>query len=324
MLSALLGGYLTAYPPPPLPPATAAAPSPSARLPAPFPARLRHASLLVSRRRAAGAGEALSASAAAEGDDELEAELQEEGFPNWTGGGGEKEDYDHDPEIGDIMGDYFDDPRKAQTRMEDRIRKKRHKIVQTKTGSPNPMKVVFNKTGLLNVTFSVKFFYNILDNGIEVSQPPLQEVFTTLIKEACIKSIHMFAQDVASSLLLCLQSLRSWHIVGRLGGCNSMNMQLSQLPLDCKRPTYDALEGANVTPTSFYNIGDLEIQDNLARVWVDIGIHEPLLLDILLNALTTISSDHVGIKQVQFGGLEFLNWSEDLKTEEVGYSVCKI
>jgi len=33
---------------------------------------------------------------------------------------------------------------------------------------------------------------------------------------------------------------------------------------------------------------------------------------------------HVGIKQVQFGGLEFLNWSEDLKTEEVGYSVCKI
>jgi hypothetical protein len=55
---------------------------------------------------------------------------------------------------------------------------------------------------------------------------PQQEVFTTLIKEACIKSIHMFAQDVASSLLLCLQSLRSWHIVGCLGGCNSMNMQV--------------------------------------------------------------------------------------------------
>ena len=29
--------------------------------------------------------------------------------------------------------------------MEERIRKKRHKIVQAKTGSPNPMKVVFNK-----------------------------------------------------------------------------------------------------------------------------------------------------------------------------------
>jgi hypothetical protein len=33
----------------------------------------------------------------------------------------------------------------ALVQMEDRIRKKRHKIVQTKTGSPNPMKVVFNK-----------------------------------------------------------------------------------------------------------------------------------------------------------------------------------
>jgi hypothetical protein len=44
-------------------------------------------------------------------------------------------------------------------------------------------------------------------------------------------------------------------------------LQLSQLPLHCKRPSYYSLEGANVTPTSFYNIGDLEIQDNLARVW---------------------------------------------------------
>ncbi|KAG0532716.1 hypothetical protein BDA96_04G131000 [Sorghum bicolor] len=235
MLSALLGGYLTAYPPPPLPPATAAAPSPSARLPAPFPARLRHASLHVARRRAAGAGEALSASTASEGDDEYEAAaaLQEEGFPSWTGGGEEEEeDYDHDPEIGDIMGDYFDDPKKAQTRMEDRIRKKRHKIVQTKTGSPNPMKVVFNKFDFSNSYIWFEFYNALLPKDV------------TLISD----------------------SLRSWHIVGRLGGCNSMNMQLSQLPLDCKRPTYDALEGANVTPTSFYNIGDLEIQDNLARV----------------------------------------------------------
>ncbi|RCV25880.1 hypothetical protein SETIT_5G201300v2 [Setaria italica] len=290
MLPALLGGYLAAYPPPLLPPSTAAAPSSSARLAAAFHARLRHASRLVARRHAAGAGEAVSASAAAEGDDEDEAELQDEGFPRWEGGGGEEEDYDHDPEIGDIMGDYFDDPKKAQNRMEERIRKKRHKIVQAKTGSPNTMKVVFNK-----FDFSNSYIWFEFNNAL-------------LPKDATLIS----------------DALRSWHIVGRLGGCNSMNMQLSQLPLDCKRPTYDALEGANVTPTSFYNIGNLEIQDNLARVWVDIGIHEPLLLDILLNALTTISSDHVGIKQVQFGGLEFVNWNEDLKTEEVGYSVRKI
>ena len=60
MLSALLGGYLTAYPPPPLPPATAAPSSPSARLPAPFPARLRHASLLTARGGGGGRAERVS------------------------------------------------------------------------------------------------------------------------------------------------------------------------------------------------------------------------------------------------------------------------
>ncbi|CAA3016457.1 dna-directed rna polymerase i subunit rpa2 [Olea europaea subsp. europaea] len=122
--------------------------------------------------------------------------------------------------------------------------------------------------------------------------------------------------------LIC-DTIRSWHIVGRLGGCNSMNMQLSQCPLD-QRPTYDAIRGANVNPTSFYNIGDLEIQDNLARIWVDIGTSEPLFLDILINALTQISSDYIGIKQVVFGGSEFENWRESLKSEDAGYSIHKI
>ncbi|TVU34132.1 hypothetical protein EJB05_15961 [Eragrostis curvula] len=287
MLPVLIGNYLTvAAPPPLLPPAEVGgrAPSPSAR----FRGYLRAVPRLVALRRA-GAGEAVSATASAE-EEEGEAEVLGEGFPSWEGGNGDEEDYDHDPEIGDIMGDYFDDPKKAQTRMEERIRKKRHKIVQAKTGSSNPMKVVFNKFDFSNSYIWFEFYNALLPKD------------ATLLSDA----------------------LRSWHIVGRLGGCNSMNMQLSQLPLDCKRPSYDALEGANVTPTSFYNIGDLEIQDNLARVWVDIGIHEPLLLDILLNALTTISSDHVGIKQVQFGGLEFENWDENLKTEEAGYSVHKV
>jgi len=43
-------------------------------------------------------------------------------------------------------------------------------------------------------------------------------------------------------------------------------LQLSQAPMD-NRPSYDAIQGANTTPTAFYNIGDLEIQDNLARIW---------------------------------------------------------
>ncbi|KAI6681932.1 hypothetical protein NL676_035813 [Syzygium grande] len=212
-----------------------------------------------------------------------------------SGGGGfrgreeEEKKYDRDPEFAEILGSCLDDPQKARSKMEERLRKKRNKILHAKTGSAEPMKVKFNKFDFSNSYIWFEFY-----------NAPLPK-------------------DVS---LIC-DTIRSWHIVGRLGGCNSMNMQLSQSPLD-KRPNYDTIQGANVTPTTFYNIGDLEIQDNLARIWVDIGTSEPLLLDVLINALTQISSDYVGIKQVVFGGSEFESWKENLTSEDMGYSVHKI
>ncbi|GAB2268330.1 hypothetical protein Dimus_003296 [Dionaea muscipula] len=203
--------------------------------------------------------------------------------------GSEEKDYDRDPEFADILGSFLDDPEKARSKMEDRLRKKRNRILHTKTGSATPMKVIFN-----NFEFSNSYIW------IEFYNAPLEK-------------------DVS---LIC-DTIRSWHIVGRLGGCNSMNMQLSQSELE-KRPSYDAIRGANIEPTTFYNIGDLEIQYNLARIWVDIGTREPLLLDALINALTQISSDYVGIKQVVFGGSEFETWKENLTSEDACYTICKI
>lgn len=200
-----------------------------------------------------------------------------------------KRDYDKDPEFAEILGSCLDNPDKAQSKMEERLRKKRNKILQTKTGSVSPMKVTFNKFDYSNSYIWFEFW-----------NPPLQK-------------------DVS---LIC-DVIRSWHIIGRLGGCNSLNMQLTESPFD-KRLSYDAIQGANVDPTTFYNIGDLEIQDNLARIWVDIGTNDSLLLDVLMNALTQISSDFVGIKQVVFGGTEFENWKESLTVEDPGCSVHKI
>ncbi|CAK9152756.1 unnamed protein product [Ilex paraguariensis] len=168
----------------------------------------------------------------------------------------EEKDYDRNPEFAEILGSCLDDPAKARSKMEERLRKKRSKILHTKTGSATPMKVTFKKFDFSNSYIWFEFY-----------NAPLE-------------------QDVS---LIC-NTIRSWHIIGRLGGCNSMNMQLSQSPLD-KRPSYDTIRGANVNPATFYNIGDLEIQDNLARIWVDIGTSEPLLLDILINALTQLSSE---------------------------------
>uniref|UniRef100_A0A5B7BY27 Uncharacterized protein n=1 Tax=Davidia involucrata TaxID=16924 RepID=A0A5B7BY27_DAVIN len=224
-------------------------------------------------------------------DDDDDDEENEDESPSMSRfrGREEEKDYDRDPEFAEILGSCLDDPQKAQSKMEERLRKKRNKILHTKTGSAVPMKVTFNKFDFTNSYIWFEFY-----------NAPLEK-------------------DIS---LIC-NTIRSWHIVGRLGGCNSMNMQLSQSPSD-KRPNYDAIQGANVTPTTFYNIGDLEIQDNLARLWVDIGTSEPLLLDILINALTQISSDYVGIKQMVFGGTEFENWMENLTSEDAGYSVHKI
>lgn len=201
----------------------------------------------------------------------------------------EGKDYDKDPEFADILGSCLDDPQRAKSKMADRLKNKRDKILHTKTGSATPVKVTFNKFDFSNSYIWFEFY-----------NAPLE-------------------RDVS---LIC-DAIRAWHIIGRLGGCNSMNMQLSQSHMD-KRPSYDVISGANVTPTTFYNIGDLEIQDNLARIWMDIGTTEPLLLDVLINALTQISSDFVGIKQLVFGGSEFENWKENLKSEDAGCSVHKI
>ncbi|CAH9131251.1 unnamed protein product [Cuscuta epithymum] len=208
------------------------------------------------------------------GDDE------EDGFGGRKGVG---KDYDRDPEFGEILGSLIVDPEKAKSKIDERFRKKRNNVLQSKTGSPIPMAVKFNQFDFTNSYIWFEFYNSPLEKDVS---------------------------------LIC-NTIRSWHIIGRLGACNSMNMQLSQAHME-KRPSYDAIQGANVTPTTFYNIGDLEIQENYARIWVDIGTSEPLLLDVLINALTQISSDCIGIKQVVFGGSEFEDWKDSLK-EDVGY-----
>ncbi|XP_068648614.1 uncharacterized protein [Aristolochia californica] len=225
---------------------------------------------------------------------EVQEDAEEEEEDEYSGsriyrGRVDEKNHDKDPELAEILGTCLEEPEKAKERVEGRIRKKRDKILHTKTGSATPVKIIFNKFDFSNSYIWFEFY-----------NEPLTKDIT----------------------LIC-DTIRSWYIIGRLGGCNSMNMQLSQDPLD-ERPSYDAIQGANVTPTTFYNIGDFEVQDNLARIWVDIGTSEPLLLDVLINALTQISSDYIGIKQLVFGDSGFAIWNNDLTAEDDGVSVHRI
>ncbi|GAB4851955.1 hypothetical protein Ancab_016145 [Ancistrocladus abbreviatus] len=87
---------------------------------------------------------------------------------------------------------------------------------------------------------------------------------------------------------------------------------------------YDADEGFKVLPSSFHDIGDFELQDNWGRVWVDLGTADFFAIDVLLNCLTVLSSEYLGIQQVVFGGQRMGEWEEGMTSLEYGYKFFKI
>ncbi|PKA64097.1 hypothetical protein AXF42_Ash005109 [Apostasia shenzhenica] len=89
-------------------------------------------------------------------------------------------------------------------------------------------------------------------------------------------------------------------------------------------PLYDADMAVRVMPSSFHDISDIEFQDNWGRVWVDLGTSDCFAVDILLNCLTQLSSEYLGIQQVIFGGQRMGDWEEGMTSPEDGYKLFKI
>uniref|UniRef100_A0A9I9D1P9 Uncharacterized protein n=1 Tax=Cucumis melo TaxID=3656 RepID=A0A9I9D1P9_CUCME len=89
-------------------------------------------------------------------------------------------------------------------------------------------------------------------------------------------------------------------------------------------PVYDADKGFKVMQSSFHDISDVEFQDNWGRVWVDLGTSDYFAIDVLLNCLTVLSSEYLGIQQVVFGGRRMGDWEEGMTSPEYGYKSFKI
>lgn len=117
--------------------------------------------------------------------------------------------------------------------------------------------------------------------------------------------------------------IQSWYVMGRLGAFNSSNLQLANLPMD-HDPLYDAEAVAVIMPSSFHDISDVEFQDNWGRVWVDLGTSDYFAVDVLLNCLTVLSTEYLGIQQVVFGGRRMGDWEEGMMSSEDGYKFFKI
>ncbi|KAF7081162.1 hypothetical protein CFC21_085134 [Triticum aestivum] len=195
-----------------------------------------------------------------------------------------------DEEMRAILGDSIGNPELMKQRIQERVRAKgREGFNRPKTGSVAAFKVSFRDFNPLNAFIWFELFGEPTDRDVDLLGGVIQ----------------------------------AWYVMGRLGAFNSSNLQLANSMLDFD-PSYDSEEASAVMPSSFHDISDVEFQDSWGRVWVDLGTSDHLGLDVLLNCLTQLSSEHLGIKQVVFGGRKLGDWEEGMTSSDYGYKHFKI
>lgn len=194
-----------------------------------------------------------------------------------------------DVELREIIGDAIGNADLMKQRIEERVKRKGRDFLQPKTGSVVATKVIFRD-------------FNPTDSYIW---------------------IELYAAPSDKDLDFIGRTIRSWYVLGRLGGFNSTNLQLTELGIN-EKPRYSLAQASKALPSSFHDISNVEFQDSLGRFWVDMGTADVLALDILINALLGLNSDYVGIKQLVFGGTRFGDWEQGMTSVEYGYKVYKI
>ncbi|KAH7690003.1 hypothetical protein IHE45_02G018600 [Dioscorea alata] len=194
-----------------------------------------------------------------------------------------------DEELRAVLGDSIGNPELMRKRIEERVRKKGRNFHKSKTGSVLSFKVSFRD---FNPMGSYMWF-------------------------------ELFGAPTDRDVDLLGSVIQAWYVLGRLGAFNSTNLQLGNVCMDYN-PLYDSEKAAKVMPSSFHDISDVEFQDNWGRVWVDLGTSDFFAIDVLLNSLTVLSSEYLGIQQVIFGGRRMGDWEDGMTNSEYGYKNFQI
>ncbi|CAH9101357.1 unnamed protein product [Cuscuta europaea] len=196
----------------------------------------------------------------------------------------------HDTELRSVLGDSIGNPELMRKRVEERVRTKGRDFQKSKTGSVLAFKVSFRD-------------FNPLDSYI----------WFQLYGAPSDREVDLFGSVV-----------QAWYVMGRLGAFNSSNLQVANSFMVNTNPLYDADVGFKVMPSSFHDISNVEFQDNWGRIWVDLGTSDFFSIDVLLNCLTVLSSEYLGIQQVVFGGRRMGDWEEGMTDPQDGYKYFKI
>jgi len=99
------------------------------------------------------------------------------------------------------------------------------------------------------------------------------------------------------------QLLESWYTLGMLGGFNASATPLQSAEVE-SLTDFIYPQITDRLPSLMHNMGELECKEVWGRCWFDLGTADLLALDILLNALDTLSRDYVPLKRVILGGDE--------------------
>jgi hypothetical protein len=104
-------------------------------------------------------------------------------------------------------------------------------------------------------------------------------------------------------------AIKSFYITGKLGGFNSLNLQIFYAgEVELSWFKYNNEEIHSKIPACFHELGTIEFKGCWTRFFLDMGTTDELSIDILINVLIGFSKDFATITQVILGG-ENIDWT---------------
>jgi len=130
--------------------------------------------------------------------------------------------------------------------------------------------------------------------------------------------MELYDYPMESERKLVEEVVDAWFTLGHLGAYNCLNLQVLEQGQEVSNMKYDLKHAAEESLLAlFHNMDEVEYKGNWARFWLDMGTADELSVDILINSLTQLSREYVGIKQLVIGGVND-DWSEGTERKAGG------
>ncbi|WP_204103729.1 MULTISPECIES: DUF3531 family protein [Spirulina sp. CCY15215] len=94
----------------------------------------------------------------------------------------------------------------------------------------------------------------------------------------------------------------SWFYLGKLGGFNAENLQVTEVGVDVSYLEYQEETADSSLMALMHNMGEFEYLGTWGRCWFDLGTSDAIALDILINALLRLNQEYVEIQKLIIGG----------------------